>query len=281
MNIISWNMARKHAPWRCLLDMDIDLALLQEAGRPPPDVAERIQADPAIEIDPAPWAASERGSRVKSRTAIAALSDRASVEWLTAKPIGKAAAGELAVSSPGTLTAARVTPRSGKPFFAISLYAELESPLKDEGTWIYSDASSHRLVSDLAAFIGRQRGHRIVAAGDLNLMRGYSADGSPYWAARYRTVFDRVKTMGLRCVGPDYPNGRQADPWPAALPGDSLNVPTWHWSRKPPAMADRQLDYVFASRGIADALSVRALNYPEEWGPSDHCRIAIEIAEGA
>ena len=54
MMIISWNMQRKHDSWRCLLDMDIDLALLQEAGKPPPDVAERIQADPAIDIDSAP-----------------------------------------------------------------------------------------------------------------------------------------------------------------------------------------------------------------------------------
>ena len=46
MKIISWNMAYKHEPWRCLLGMGIDLALLQEAGKPPPDVAERIQAEP-------------------------------------------------------------------------------------------------------------------------------------------------------------------------------------------------------------------------------------------
>ena len=119
------------------------------------------------------------------------------VEWLTAKPIGQAAFGELAVSSPGTLTAARVMPRAGEPFIAVSIYAELENPLRDEGTWIYSDASTHRLVSDLAVFVGRQRGHRIVAAGDLNLMRGYSTDGSPYWATRYETVFDRMEAMGL------------------------------------------------------------------------------------
>ena len=178
VNIISWNMAHKQESWRCLLDMDIDLALLQEACRPPDDIAERL------EIDPAPWSAPERDSRIKWRTVIAVVSDRVTVEWLTAKPIGQAALGELAVSSPGTFTAARVMPPSGEPFAAVSIYAELESPLRDEGTWIYSDASAHRLVSDLAVCVGRQRGHRIVAAGDLNLMRGYSTDGGPYWAAR-------------------------------------------------------------------------------------------------
>ena len=71
----------------------------------------------------------------------------------------------------------------------------------------------------------------------------------------------------------------EADPWPAALPRDSLNVPTRRLPGRPPGMADRQLDYVFASRGFADRLSVRALNDPEEWGRSDHCRIEMEFSQ--
>ena len=47
-----------------------------------------------------------------------------------------------------------------------------------------------------------------------------------------------------------------------------------------PETATRQLDYVFASKELAGPLKVRALNAPEEWGPSDHCRIEIEFAEG-
>ena len=124
------------------------------------------------------------------------------------KPVGEAGPGELAVSSTGTLTAARVIPRSGEPFVTVSLYAELEKPLSRAGSLIYSDASSHRLISDLAALVAWQHGHRIVVAGDLNLMYGYSADGSPYWAARYRTVFDRLEAMGLLLVGPQFPDGR-------------------------------------------------------------------------
>ena len=272
VNIVCWNMAHKQESWRYLLETDFDLALLQETCRPPEDIAKRV------EIGPAPWSAAELGGRVKWRTAIAVVSNRVTVEWLATEPIGKATFGELAVSSPGTLTAARVTQRSGEPFIAVSMYAELEVPLKNEGSWLYSDASSHRLVSDIAALVGRQRRHRIIAAGDLNLMRGYSADGSPYWAARYQTAFDRMAAMGLPCLGPEFPNGRQADPWPPALPKESRNVPTWHSPGRSPAMADRQLDYVFASRSLADTLSVRALNEPEDWGPSDHCWISIEVS---
>jgi len=38
-----------------------------------------------------------------------------------------------------------------------------------------------------------------------------------------------------------------------------------------------QLDYVFASQSMADSTEVRALNGVEEWEPSDHCGIEIEV----
>ena len=61
--------------------------------------------------------------------------------------------------------------------------------------------------------------------------------------------------MGLLFVGPQAPNGRQADPWPDELP----------------------VDFVFASDSFGDSLTVRAVNSPEQWGPSDHCQLEIEI----
>lgn len=141
-----------------------------------------------------------------------------------------------------------------------------------------SDASAHRVVSDLSGFVGRQSGHRIVAAGDLNILHGHGEHGSAYWARRFETVFARMSALGLGFVGPQAPNGRQADPWPDELPRDSLNVPTYHTSRQTPTTATRQLDFVFASDGLSDSLTVRALNSPEHWGPSDHCQLEIEIA---
>ena len=90
-----------------------------------------------------------------------------------------------------------------------------------------------------------------------------------------------MEAMGIPCIGPEFPNGRQADPWPDELPRDSRNVPTFHTVRQRPETAMRQLDYVFASTDLVDSLSVRALNEPEDWGPSDHCRVAIDLAEPA
>ena len=40
--VVSWNVSKRQEPWRQLLKMDADVALLQEAGEPPADVADRL-----------------------------------------------------------------------------------------------------------------------------------------------------------------------------------------------------------------------------------------------
>ena len=40
--VVSWNVAKRQEPWRQLLMMDADVALLQEASEPPTDVADRL-----------------------------------------------------------------------------------------------------------------------------------------------------------------------------------------------------------------------------------------------
>ncbi len=86
-----------------------------------------------------------------------------------------------------------------------------------------------------------------------------------------------MDALGLQCVGPEAPYGRQADPWPEWLPSESKNVPTFRRIGTSPADAEAQLDYVFASKHMADAVHVSALNEPAEWGSSDHCRVVIEV----
>ena len=271
MKIVSWNVARMIEPWRVLADMDADLALLQEAAAPPPDVAERL------EIDPARWVTPGADAERPWRTAIARLSDRVGVECIEARPLDEAESRQFGVSRPGTLTAAIVSAPGVEPLTAVSMYSLWTRPHESAGGgWIVSDASAHRVVSDLSAFIGRQDGHRVLAAGDLNILRGHGEHGSAYWAGRYATVFQRMEALGLPFVGPEHPHGRQAEPWPDELPRDSLNVPTFYSTN--PAGATRQLDFVFASRGMAQSVRVRALNGVDEWGPSDHCRVEIEVA---
>jgi endonuclease/exonuclease/phosphatase family metal-dependent hydrolase len=142
---------------------------------------------------------------------------------------------------------------------------------------IYADASARRLLSDISGLVTGRRGERLLVAGDFNILLGYGEHGDAYFAARYQSVFYRAAAMGLRLLGPRAPHGRQAAPWPAELSADSGNVPTFHHSRQTPETATRQLDFVFATENIADRVQVRALNSVGGWGPSDHCRVAINV----
>ena len=258
------------AAWRFLVNLDADIALLQEAVLPPEDVAGRIEVDPAPFYD-------ARGYRV-SRSAVVKLSDRVKVKWLEPVPIAEASAGDFTISQPGAIAAAIVEEPGVAPVVAASICAAYEKPHRSTGkmSWNIVDASVHRVISDLSLLIGKQNGHRIVAAGDLTVWHGFG--NNAYWKRRNDTVYDRMEAIGLPLVGPQHPHGRQAEPWPNWLPEDSLNVPTYYNIGASPAEANNQLDFVFASEGMADSIQVRALNGVEEWGPSDHCRIEIVVA---
>lgn len=281
ITLVSWNIGKRDAPWRELVEMGADVALLQEADSPPDDIAGRIETGPRDHWDSHGWNSGE--GLFDRWPMVVKLSDRVEVEW--SKQIGPISAtgeDEIAVSGIGTLAAARIIPQGAamEPFIVVSMYGRWIEPHRStrSGWGGYADGSAHRIISDLSAFIGRQRGHRILAAGDLNILHGYGENGSKYWARRYDTVFARMEALGLPLLGPQSPHGRQAEPWPDELPRESLNVPTYYRRGQSPATAQRQLDYAFASRGFDRSVSVRAMNAVEEWGESDHCRLLIEVA---
>lgn len=269
---VSWNIAHSSDRWDDVVAMDADVALLQEAPEPPQHIAARTK------MDAQPWRTEGGSSKRNWRAAVVKLSSRVQATWHEPKPIKDAEWRAFAVSRLGTLSAATVTAPGEEPLIFISMYSAWESPhTTTKSSWDYADASAHRLISDLSVFIGQEKRHRIIAAGDLNILHGYGERGSPYWRARYETIFDRFSAIGLRFVGPQSPYGRQAEPWPEELPKDSMNVPTFHTAGQGIAGAARQLDFVFASEDIADQVRVRALNGVNEWGKSDHCRVEIEV----
>ena len=98
---------------------------------------------------------------------------------------------DMAVSGIGTIEVARVIPTCGpEPFIAASMYARWFSPHPTaDGDWIYPDASGHRIISDLSAFIGYYNSpakHRVLAAGDLNM----SFQSTDPFDHRAQTVLD-------------------------------------------------------------------------------------------
>lgn len=273
MRLLSWNMAHREAHWRDVTaDGEVDVALLQEAVPPPAGAVH--ETVPALSER---WVTA--GGDRRFCAAIARLSDRVTLKPIPTRRLGDAGFDELAVSLPGSLAAAEVTDASGEQIIVVSLYGAWASPIPSrQGNWIYADASAHRLISDVSALVASQRGHKILVAGDLNVLYGHGEGGSDYWRSRYDTVFTRMAAIGLPFVGPQHPHGEQSIPWPTELPGDSKNVPTFRTRKTDPSSATRQLDFVFASTNLVDRLHVRACNTADGWGPSDHCRITIEVA---
>ena len=266
-------MNQKASNWQTVLDSGVDAAMLQEAKAPPVEMAGKLLVKEELEpeVRSLPW-----------RAIVAGLANNVKYDFtpIRTQPLGGSDPEALMVSRPGTLDAAVIRIKeTGEEITVVSLYSLWMSPISQTGSsWIFADASAHRLVSDLSGLIGQQSGHKIIAAGDLNILYGYGEYKSKYWGKRYNTVFDRMDAIGLRFVGPQAPEGgRQAEPWPEELPEGSLNVPTYHHNQQTPATASRQLDFVFASESIADRVFVKALNSVEEWGPSDHCQVLIEL----
>lgn len=280
--VVCWNIDKRHEPWRQLVEMDADLALLQEAGSVPSDVAAKVDTGPEEHWNSLTWNVPE--VTYDRWPMVVKLSDRVEVEWFKqTAPISEPSHDQIAVSGIGTIAAARVIPQDGQPFIAVSMYARWIKPhVSTDTRWRvgYPDGSAHRIISDLSAFIGSTdpTSHRILAAGDLNMIYGATDDNRLALPARDRTVTDRMAALGMEFLGPRHPAGRQASPVPQGLPCDTRNVPTYYTThQKDPANAQNQLDYVFASRGFHKNVSVRALNFVKCWGASDHCRLLIDI----
>jgi Endonuclease/Exonuclease/phosphatase family len=266
---VSWNCAGRRGSWLKAAEHEAHVLLLQEATPGPVPAGLRVVA-PDVK---GPWLTGGWKSR-RWCTAVAVR------EGIRAKPLPLAAldaaqSEQLGVSRAGSLAAAILSLPNEDPITVASIYASWEHPLSDVASgWIYADASAHRLISDLSALIGRERGHRLLVAGDWNILRGYGEHGSRYWRDRYASVFVRMEALGLRLVGPFA--GRRPDPWPSELPIDSDTTPTYC---PPGGEPTRQLDFVFASTELAPRLCVTALN-TSSWTPydADHSPIYMELS---
>ena len=294
VKIVCWNIDtnRSGKAWGILErmrgDEQADIALLQEVK--PEHVPGCMDIGPFKPWDTHPY---DRWPTVVK------LSGNVEVKWFEPVPLAvDEAEGKIAVSDLPTLAAARVTPvadgkPSGEPFIVMSMYARWYAPhplareapvIRKPGCGVikeFADASAHRIISDLSGFIAHTNpaNHRIIAAGDLNTIYGAAEGSELETPIRAQTVYDRMSAIGLEFTGPQWPHGgRRAAPTPYDdVPPDTCNVPTYYTNRQTPETAKNQLDYVFASRGFHERVSVRALNAPNEWGPSDHCRIVIEV----
>ena len=289
IKLVSWNIAKRQQPWRDLLDMDLDVALLQEAGDPPSDIVDKLEMGDRDAYDSHVVYSEDYRQywpKLFDRWCrVVKLSDRVRVEWYEQfPPVAEPPTGTIPTSGIGTIAVAKIIPTAyeAEPFIAVSMYGRWMGSNPPEGRKtgaIMPDTSVHRIISDISWFVGHEEPstHRVLAAGDINLDYGAKDDGISWYGRRARVVWDRFDVLGFEYLGPQYPNGRKANPTPDHLPEDTKNVPTYVSPRMTPFTAQLQLDHVFASRGFHETIETRALNSPEQWGSSDHCRLMIEI----
>ncbi|MCY3694041.1 MAG: hypothetical protein OXG77_02375 [Chloroflexi bacterium] len=264
LKIVCWNMAHRSAAWSALLDMPgVDVGLLQEASRVPEELSNLVEVDRRL------WEA-DCGYPSGYPSVVARLSDRVTTRFVKTRSISRAGSHDFYTSEWGTLGAAVVEPvDGGDPITVISMAPAYNHHTHESGSpSSYETINSvHRLISDLARLVGRRS--RVIAAGDWTINRGWSRQSTPIWnkreALHFKTAFDRMTALGFRHLAPE---GRENER------GEAVTfVPIG----SAPEKAFAQLDFVFATENIADRVSVLALNQPEEWGPSDHCRIEINF----
>ena len=152
IKVVSWNINKQNDPWDVLEKMgkdgEADVALLQETGNPPTAKEWPLQKEEELFWDKGLF---------DRRCRVVALNKRVKVEHFSQIPPGIGTGpNEIGVSGIGTIAVARVIPvgAQAEPFIAISMYARWTGihPLSG-GDWIVSDASAHRILSDLSALI--------------------------------------------------------------------------------------------------------------------------------
>ena len=284
VKIVCWNIGRSPDAYPALQEMDADIALLQEVGT---GAAEGMASMLGGHEH---WENYPEWNRHNGWPAVVKLSNRVEVKWFRPVPLmaREEAEDQIAVSDLPTLAAAPVTPLpDGEPFIVVSMYARgyRPHPLADNH-YEFTDASVHRIISDLTGFVGGwPKAPRIIAAGDLNTIYGAREESKWETPIRAQTIFDRMCAIGMEFVGPRAGDGsRKADPPTDDVRPSTCNVPTRlspqrkSEFKKCDILSGNQLDYVFASRGLDEVVRVYALNKTvDEWGPSDHCRIVIDV----
>jgi hypothetical protein len=267
VRLLCWNLGSGKATWADVESAEgHDVALVQQALDP--SGRTRLQTVPR---GGSPWGIG----RTPARTAIAQLSDRVQVAEVATAPIDADEPGPLGVSRLGSLTVATLTvAATGDEIDVASVYGQWDAPATGT-TDYYADAAMHRIVSDLTPLIV-DGARPLVIAGDFNSVRGRATDGPDQrTAARRAGIFDRMDALGLHLAGPCAGTGGRETPAVDGSGADRGDVATFGAA---PGDRNQQIDYCYVSDDLASRTTVVALNGDAEWGPSDHCRISIEVA---
>ena len=255
MKIVSWNMQNKRDSWRFLVDrhQEYDFAFVGEACVPPQS-ARRIADASGWNIPYETWNLQPGEKRKKYRQEVLGIRGGWQLDRLDRHEVIEAANPSL-------------PPKHDQIFRRWHRVAIVSNG--DEQYCLVCVVSGHSQAQSLPLLIGGIRAALarhgydpvipIVVAGDLTTNEKESCE-----------MFARMAEIGLPWAGPDGANYIHV-------------VGRGTHQRETPETAYRRLNHVFVSAEIADRVTVTALNDPQEesdafWGPSDHCRISIEVS---
>ena len=249
VRVATWNMnhwrrsdGERAAGWKFLRDLELDLALVQEAV-PPPDVTVVARSGG---IGPTRhW-----GSAVVSYAG--GLAEITSVR----SPFGKAVL-DLCQTFPGSVAVAH--DRGDHPTVFVSVYGVLDAG--------YAITTMHRILSDLTPLLDSPLGKRVILGGDLNASTQLPGKDR----ARHRNLFERFMTLGLIDL-----LGLTADERPPLQDCPCEDVPCRHvrTQRHSRSAVPWHNDYLFATKPLADRLvTCEPLTQPDPWHLSDHCPV--------
>jgi len=262
-NINHWQRRRDADRWesleRALRDSQVDVALLQETGRPPerlPHVYEELTAKTLIG-----WG-----------TAVVSLNPDVALERISWEPAdGHVTPGSYGCSHPGTIAAARLRV-DGSVLNVASAYGRMFSAGNDV---TYASTTMHRIISDLAPLLDRYQGTpEVVVGGDFNCTTQWERTRDRLMDA---SVFQRLEAHGtvdlLRRSFRDRPQLANCF-CPEA--GSCAHVRT-HRHRDSAESRPFQDDYLFASEGLADRGRAFVIDTDDVWALSDHCIVAFDV----
>jgi len=252
VKVVVWNMNLKNADrnWGRFKDggdLQCDVALLNEATPPPPDLGKHVRtAGQTIGRDDVRYGGKKVrkwSSAVVSPNPLARPKD----VW-TLPPGGGDRRSKLMVSRPGSWAAAVVSMPNGQPVTAVSLYGLLDER---------SDASIHRSLSDLTPLFEDRRYNRLLLlGGDLNTL--CTAKVGSTRLARDQGVLDRI-ALGFGLVDLLHESLRRSDPDRGRLQGCRCGLEdecrhTWTFRKSKVSVIPYQDDYLFASPALAKRL---------------------------
>ena len=255
MKIVSWNMQNKRESWRFLVHPrhdDFDFAFVGEACVPPPDVVRTAKSN-QWDIPFDTWDLQPGERRKQYRQEVLGIGTGWRIERLSRNEVVDSASPLL------PLPVDRLFRRWHRA--AIVTSQEMEFCL----VCVVSGHSQAQSLPALVAGIrlvlvwnGLDVDMPMIVAGDLTTNNDKS-----------KGMFEEMNRIGLPWAGPRAANyihvsGRRPD------------------QRETPETAYRRLNHVFVCTELKERVSVTALNDPDLaspafWGPSDHCRLAIEV----